>query len=245
MSSPLVPGSWSKFPDDFRERLGNSVGRQRTMAADSQLLIVAHEVPEPDEAMRRGVLFWRDGSGTWRCSNGEPGIDSMSKHLDRYAKRIEELDEQENRAQQADDYPPLLDGLAPIVRSVRHLLDAFEEARKLMPHVRELIDVRDRSYDLCRQAELLYEDTKNSMEVAIVRRADEQTRVAHQMMVASHRLNMLVSLFFPIATLGSILGTTLTDGWSWSHSPIPFAAFLVTGALSGVIMANYIGRKHV
>ena len=43
--------------------------------------------------------------------------------------------------------------------------------------IRELIEVRDYAYDVSRTAELLYQDAKNSMEIAVVRRAEEQARL--------------------------------------------------------------------
>ena len=181
----LIPPNWSSFPEEFRSRLGTNVGRQRTMKADGDLLIVCHVAPEHDEAGRRGVLFWRDSQGEWRCSNGDPGKVAIGLHLDRYSKRIETCEQQEAAATRADDYLPLLEGLAPLVRSSRNLLDALEEARKALPEERSLIDHRDRAYDLARQAELLYEDAKNSMDVAVIRRADEQTNATHQMTVAA------------------------------------------------------------
>lgn len=238
----LIPATWSNFPDEFRQRLGSTVGRQRLMQAGSDLLIVAHHVPEHDEAGRRGVLFWRDGNGEWRCSNGDPGKAALEMHLDRYSKRIDAYEQQEVKAIKADDYLPLLEGLAPIVRSNRNLLEVLEEARKAAPDDRALIDHRDRAYDLSRQAELLYEDSKNSMEVAIVRRADEQAQTAHQMMLASHRLNMLAAMFFPFATLGAIFGTTLTDNWSWSQTPIPFILFVVVSGLIGLVLTFFVSR---
>ena len=239
---PLIPSNWSSFPEEFRSRLGTNVGRQRVMKADDDLLVVAHLVPEHDEAGRRGVLFWRDGQGEWRCSNGDPGKVALAMHLDRYAKRVDLYEHQETTAIRADDYLPLLEGMAPLVRSSRNLLEALEEARKALPNDRNLIDHRDRAYDLSRQAELLYEDAKNSMDVAVIRRADEQANATHQMTVAAHRLNMLAAMFFPFATLGAIFGTTLTDNWSWSHYPLPFVLFLITGLLIGLVMAYFIAR---
>jgi hypothetical protein len=238
-SQPLVPSNWSNFPEEFSSRLGSTVGRQRVMASAPHLLIVAHMVPEHDEASRRGVLFWRDEKNEWRCSNGDPGKVAITMHLDRYAKKIEHYEAQEAAAVGADDYLPLLEGLAPIVRSTRNLLESMEEARKVD---RSLIDHRDRSYDLSRQADLLYEDAKNSMDVAIVRRADEQAQATRQMTIAAHRLNMLAAMFFPFATLGAIFGTTLTDNWSWSHSAIPFATFIFIGLFVGLAMAQLIAR---
>ena len=210
------------------------------MHADGHLLIVAHLVPEHDEASRRGILFWRDAAGEWKCSNGDPGRMALAMHMDRYSKRLDAFELQEAAANKADDYLPLLEGLAPIVRSNRNLLETLEEARKAIPGARELIDHRDRAYDLSRQAELLYEDAKNSMEVAIVRRADEQAQSTQQMMVAAHRLNILAALFFPFATLGAIFGTTLTDNWSWARSPAPFIAFMIAGLMGGIVLTLFV-----
>jgi len=210
------------------------------MQSEGQLLIVAHLVPERDEASRRGILFWRDAGGEWKCSNGDLGRIALTMHMDRYSKRLDAFEQQEAAANKADDYLPLLDGLAPILRSTRNLLEALEEARKAVPDARELIDLRDRAYDLARQAELLYEDSKNSMDVAIVRRADEQAQTTHQMMVAAHRLNILAALFFPFATLGALFGTTLTDNWSWSQSPAPFFLFVLVSLLGGLALTLFV-----
>ena len=157
-------------------------------------------------------------------------------------KRLEAYELQEAAAVRADDYLPLLEGLAPIVRSQRNLLETLEEARKAMPDLRELIDHRDRAYELSRQAELLYEDAKNSMDVAIVRRADEQAQSTHQMTVAAYRLNILVALFFPFATLGAIFGTTLTENWTWSQSPVPFLVFVLVSLLSGFVLTFFVAK---
>lgn len=238
---PWIPGNW-QLPDEFSQRLGTTVGRQRFMQAGQDCLIVAHDVPEHDEVGRRGVLFWRDGNGEWRCSNGDPGKVALQMHLERYSKKLDEFDAKEEKAIRADDYLPVLEGLAPIVRSMRNLLEALEEARKAMVDERSIIDHRDRAYELSRQAELLYEDAKNSMDVAVVRRADEQAAASRQMTIAAHRLNMLAAMFFPFATLGAIFGTTLTDQWSWSGSSMPFIVFLVTGLIIGAILTLFVAR---
>ncbi len=88
----------------------------------------------------------------------------------------------------------------------------------------------------------MYDDAKNSMDVAVVRRAEEQAAASHRMLVSAHRLNVLAALFFPFATLGAIFGTTLTDNWSWSHSPFPFAFFIGFGLLFGALLAAFISR---
>ncbi len=239
--APLIPATW-QLPDEFRQRLGSTVGRQRLMQSQNELLIVAHHVPEPDEAGRRGILFWRDASGEWRASNGDPAKAAIGMHLARYAKKIDEYDAMESKAIRADDYLPILEGMAPIVRSSRNLLETLDQARQALPEDRTMIDHRDKAYELSRQAELLYEDAKNSMDVAMVRRADEQAASAREMAIASHRLNMLAALFFPFAALGGIFGTTLTDNWTWSHSAIPFILYLALGSLMGFFLVKFVGK---
>ena len=241
--APLIPSTW-QLPDEFRKRLGSNVGRQRLMQADNQVLIVGHQVPEADEKYRRGVLFWKDREGQWRASNGDPGGAALELHLGRFGKKLDEFDLLEAKAQRADEYLPLLEGLAPVTRTIRNFLEVLEETRKALPDDRMMIDQRDRAYDLARQAELLFDDAKNSMDVAVVRRAEEQTSASHQMLVSAHRLNILAALFFPFATLGAIFGTTLTEEWSWSKSPFPFLLFLLVGLGTGAILAVFISRPH-
>lgn len=212
------------------------------MQADGNILIVAHQAPERDEVGRRGVLFWRDASGEWRCSNGDPGKASLGMHLDRYSKKLDAFELAVSKAMRADDYLALLEGLAPVVRSNRNLFETLDEARKAVPEDRTLIDHRDKAYDLSRQADLLYEDSKNSMDVAIVRRADEQAQASNKMMVAAHRLNTLAALFFQFATLGAIFGTTLTDNWTWSQSAVPFLIFVLVSGLTGLALAKFVNR---
>jgi Mg2+ and Co2+ transporter CorA len=239
---PLVPPNW-QLPDYFRGRLGTSVGRQRLMQHEGQLLIVAHRVPASGENSRRGVLFWLDANHEWHASSGDPGRSAIQMLIDDYEKAIEKFNQQEEKAALAQEYLPLLDGLAPIMRSTRNLYDVLQEARKAAPERRELIDLRDRAYEASRNAELLFQDAKNSMDVAVVRRAEEQAIASHKMGVAAHRLNTMAAIFFPLATLGTIFGTTFTENWSWSGSTLPFLLFLVSGLLAGIFLAIFVNRS--
>ena len=241
-SGPLVPPNW-QLPSELRRRLGLSVGRQRIMEHEGHLVIVAHDVPSPGEDQRRGVLIWRDDSGQWRASNGDPGIAAIEMLLNRYEKRIDQFDQAEVSAQGADQYLPLLEGLAPVTRAIRNLQSILGEARKALPDEFELINHRDRAYDLSRTAELTYQFAKDSMDVAVVRKAEEQAVASEKMEIASHRLNIMAALFFPLATLASVFGTTLTENWSWSETATPFYIFLAGGLMAGFVLAKVIGRR--
>ncbi len=241
--APLIPATW-QLPDVIRNRLGATAGRQRLIHEGPAYVIVAHEVPLPDQDSRQGVLFWRDDRGDWKASNGEPGKIAIANLLTRYNKRLDEYDQLESNASRADDYLKLLEGLGPLVRSSRNLSNVLDEARKAIPEDRMLIDQRDFAYETARRAELLYEDSKNGMDVAVIRRAEEQAMAAHQMAMASHRLNKLAAAFFPIATLGAIFGTTLTDNWSWSRTAGPFVLFLLIGAASGVALMYFVSPRN-
>jgi hypothetical protein len=238
----LIPATW-QVPDEFRQRLGSTVGRQRLMQAAGHLLLVLHDVPQADAVTRSGVLYWRDPAGQWQASNGLSGTGAIERHLHTYAERLEEFDRLENAAQRADEYSRLLEGLAPIARALRHMVDVLEQARRAIPEDRPLIDQRDRGYELSRWAELLYGDSKNAMDVAVVKRAEEQAYASHAMLTSAHRLNVLAALFFPFATLGAIFGTTLTDNWTWSQQWQPFAIFLAAGTLCGTLLATFITRE--
>lgn len=240
--TPLIPATW-QINDVFRLRLGRSVGRQRLMQHEGELLIVAHEVPEPQSSVRRGILFWLDSDRKWHASNGDKGDIAIELLVQRYSRRLEEIDQLEASARNADEYLPLLESLAPISRAVRNLYDVLQEARKSVSTSVELIEARNEAYDVSRTAELLYQDAKNSMEVAVVRRAEQQAVSSNQMAAASHRLNMMAALFFPLATLGGVFGTTLTDNWTWSETPAPFLLFLVVGTIAGLVLALFVNRK--
>ncbi|MFN3191962.1 MAG: CorA family divalent cation transporter [Aureliella sp.] len=231
----LIPSNW-QLPDSIRRRLGRTVGYQRVMLEDDHLLIVAHEVPDPDTTSRKGVLFWKSAEGEWRASNGEPGKAAIEMLLDRYEQRIREFDNDESAAERADQYLRVLEGLSPVSRSMKHFSTVLADARKAVPEASELIDLRDRAYELARMAELNYQDTRNEMDVAVIKRAELQAATSNKMERSAHRLNLMAAFFLPLATLSSIFGTSFTEGWTWSETPFPFMVMLIVGLASGVFL---------
>lgn len=238
---PLLPLTWN-VPEIFRQRLGTTVGKQRSMEADGHLLLVLHQPPQVGEISRRGRLLWRDPTGNWRGSDTGSGLVAVRKHLDQYAEAIEIFDKAEDVASKADDYLPLLDGLAPLVRATRNLEQVMQEARKLVPDDRNIIDFRDRAYEIARTADLLYTDAKNGMEVAVIRRAEEQARASERTASAASHFNLLVAFFFPIGILSGIFGTNLKSGFEEISAPLPLVTLVLVGLTCGILLAIHINR---
>ncbi len=204
----ILPAVW-KVPQEFHDRLGSHVGRQRVMQADRQLLLVLHAPPKPDEAERVGRFFWRDEHGTWSSDDLGGGIAALNKHLDAYEASLATLFRQEDVAKTADEYFDVLVSLSPVRRAAINLYQVLQEARKIFPDYHELIDARDRAYTIERNVDLLTTETKDALDLTVARRAEEQTRASERMAIASHRLNILAAIFFPIATVVAIFGIDL------------------------------------
>jgi len=208
--SPL-PDTW-QVPQVFRDRLRESVGRQRAMFADGHLLLILHEPPKPDELQRRGRYFWRSPEGSWQSNNLGAGITALKKHLGAYRDALEKLDRDEQRAELADEYFQLLREIAPLHRAARNLYDTLQQAREMVREDADLIVCRDQAYQIHRESELLRSDIQSGLDCAVARRAEEQARSSDRMALAAHRLNVLAAIFFPIVTISSILGMNLGRG---------------------------------
>lgn len=237
----ILPAVWD-VPQVFRDRLGARPGRQRAMVSDGHVLLVLHRPPKADEEQRTGRFFWRKPDGTWMSSESGGGLASLEAHLQEYADLVEQCDQKEERATTAQDYFGVLQAVTPLQRAARHLHQVLQDARKAVPADRNLIDLRDRAYDIERNAEILYADTKNGLDYALARRAEEQAAAAHKMSVSAHRLNVLAAFFFPIATLSAIFGVNMQHGWENVPGPGPFLALLAAGLACGFVLKSYITR---
>lgn len=214
------------------------------MFSDGHLLLVLHLPPGPDDDHRQGRFLWRKPDATWMSSDLGSSPNVVNKHLDQYAEAIEACDEREERATTAEAHFAVLDRLAPIHRASRHLHQVLQDARQLIPDDRNLINHRDRAYEIERTAEMLHTDTKNALDVLSAKKAEEQAQASHHMAVSAHRLNMLVAFFFPLATLSGILGVNLMHGFEAMAPPFLFLAFLAVGLISGLILMAFVGASR-
>lgn len=228
----------------FRERLGETVGRQRAMHAEGHLLLVLHTPPQKDADERHGRFFWREPAGQWRSSDLGAGPGALKAHLDQYATIVEKFDEQDEQALSAEDYFAILEGLAPVHRAARHLHQALQEAREAVPQDRALINFRDQAYAIERQADLVYTSAKNGLEFAVAKRSEDLAHAGHRMSVSAHRLNLLAAFFFPLATLASIFGISgVAHPLENGPAPWTFLGLVGVGLISGIVLTVFIMRK--
>ena len=236
--SPLPP-HW-EVPQKFRDRLGKEAGRQRAMHHDGHLLLVMHRPPEPEEVQRGGRYFWRRPDGAWASNELGSGTQALGRHLEEYAELVEQCDRQEEAAVTAEDYFSVLNRLGPIDRAAGHMHQVLQEARKLVPGDRDLLILRDRAYEIERTADLLYRQTRNSLDFAMARQAEEHAQSSHHMAVSSHRLNLLAAFFFPIAALTALFGVNLRHGLENEYAPWPFLIVLAIGLMFGFVLTSFV-----
>lgn len=242
MPNSILPASWD-VPSKFRERLGAKVGRQRAMFFEGHLLLVMHALPDPDQNEREGRFFWRKPDGTWISDHCGAGPGAVSKHLDQYSERIETLDRNEETATLANDYFELLQELTPLQRAARNMHTVLQNARKEFPDVREIIDYRDRAYELERSTDLLMTGTNHGLEYARAKQAEEQTKSSEKMAIAAHRLNILAAFFFPLATLTAIFGMDLQHGISEMaevSEQYLFVGVIAAGLVAGIVLTLFV-----
>ncbi len=242
MAAELIPLIW-KVPQVFRDRMGQRVGRQRPMVADGHLLLVLHAPPQPNENQRHGRFFWREPTGQWTSTEGVSGIEGLNRHLNEYEEVISRLDRLEEQATTSTEYFAILEQLSPVQRAVTNMHKVLQSAREKCPEIRELIDLRDRAYEIQRTAELLLLEVKNALDVLVAKRSEQQSISSHQMSIASHRLNILAAFFFPLATLMAIFGANLRHGWEDAWPPIPLLVVLACGLAMGGILTIFVTRR--
>lgn len=238
----ILPSAWT-IPQRIRDRLGDSAGRQRAMEADGHLLLVLHQPPTADDPERVGRYFWRDPSGGWKSTFSGTGVQALKAHLDEFAARVDKLEDALQDATQSTELYRVLRELAPLARTARNLHAALQHARELCPAERELIALRDRAGELERDAELAQHDAQSALSFQVAYHQELESQRSYEMAVATHRLNLLVAIFFPIATLSTIFGMNILHGLERSEPPHVFFLVLTVGLIAGVILAVSIGRR--
>ncbi len=238
----VLPATW-KVPDLFRARLGESAGRQRAMTAEGHVLLVLHAPPKAGQDDREPRLFWRDELGNWKSNSAGAGIQALKAHVEQFAEREDQLDGLVEKGAGARDYFAVLQAVAPLHRTARNLHATLQQAREMLPADRDLLNLRDRAGEIERALELLHTDAKNALDFTIARESEKQTHRGYEMTVASHRLNVLVALFFPIATVSTVFGMNLPHGLEHFGGPAAFWGVLGASFIAGLLLAAVIVQR--
>ncbi|HBL43270.1 MAG TPA: hypothetical protein DDZ90_07735, partial [Planctomycetaceae bacterium] len=85
-------------------------------------------------------------------------------------------------------------------------------------------------------------DAKNALDYVVARQAEEQARVSARIEMSSHRLNLLIAYFFPIATLSAIFGSNFQHGYEQYQTPWPFWIMVSMGLALGFVIHIFLKR---
>ncbi len=204
-----MPTEILKLPSHFnlepelREQWGGRTGHQRCIEGHDELLLIVHQVPEglvPGAAM----VFWRRHDGRW-VQEGGPGIDGLDAVLKRYEDVISGHFAVVERADAAEEIFSALRHSAPLLRSVRDLIKALDQALSFDPNDRAVRELRDRAREIELAADLLQADARLTLEFLRTRQGDELLRTTGRLNRIVDRLALLVLVFLPLAALGTFL----------------------------------------
>ncbi|MCW0217416.1 MAG: hypothetical protein OJI67_03740 [Prosthecobacter sp.] len=237
----ILPKLWA-IPDSIRNRLGRESGPQRAMFEEGHLLIILHQLPLPDEHLRKAALFWRSPEGEWKTNLQGNGLAGLADHMRSFDNKLVELEQAENLAQTATEYHTVLEKLAPVLRTSRGLHRAMQQAREMLKGERELINLRDQAAGIERNAELLLQDAQFGLNFTVARQAESQAATARQMASTAHRLNLLAALFLPLTALASIFGMEIHS--KLADTPANFWIVCIGGLMMGFVVMSILGKKE-
>lgn len=238
----ILPTTWN-VPESIRVRLGKTTyGRQRAIFEEGHLLLVLHQPPTGTDSKRVGELFWRTPSGEWHWNHGASMATTVKRHLQSYAELEAKIADECENATDLRQHFDLLEKLVPLARAARNQHVALQAAREAVKGDPFLVELRDIAYDLERSYDLLLEDVRNTIAYRTAREAEEQARVSQAALRASHRLNVLAALFFPLTALASLFGMNLMHGLD-PNSPAVFWGIFAGSVIVGLgIMFWVVGR---
>ncbi len=248
----IIPPTWN-LPPNLRTRLGaTTYGRQRALIEDGHLLLVLHKPPGPDDAEREGVLFWRSPAGEWQFNRGGPGPGSLKRHLQSYEELEGRVMAEYESAADTTALFNLIETLTPLGRAARNMHQALQAAREAIGADPFIIEMRDLAYEVDRNLDLLLEDVRNAIQYRTAREAEEQAALSRQALQASHRLNILAALFFPLTAVASLFGMNFAHGMDqqrpalfWIVTAISVAVgFVMRGWVLGAPAAQSPDKKH-
>lgn len=236
-----LPHFYDQLPDGIKVRMGQKrSGRQRAMAAGNNLLLILHKPPDPGRRARDPAYFWRKPDGIWESGRGG-GLRKVEEHLEEYEKAEASLSGEYEAAKDAASYFQPLERAAPLWHSARGLHAALQSAREAIPLDRDIIDLRDRAYEIERTLELLHGDATNALHFHLARQAEHHAGLQQRSIQIANRLNLLAAVFFPLMALSSLFSMNLASGLE-GGSTASFWFVLVLGIVLGFALSSWVLR---
>ena len=190
---------------ELREQLSGRPGHQRCVVGQAELLLVLHEVPEAGVPEREAIFFWRRQDGRWLQSGG-PGLDEFDALLNRYAKAIDANEEILEVTESSEQVFGILRHAGPLYRSVRHIVQALEQALVQEPDDKAIRAFRDRAHELERASELLQSDARETLMFWQAEASEEHAKSTARLEKILFKLNLVTGFFLPLIALGGLLG---------------------------------------
>jgi hypothetical protein len=240
----IIPPTWS-LPEAIQTRIGRTTyGRQRAIVEDGHVLLVLHKPPGPDDAEREGVLFWRNPAAEWQVNRGGTGSSALKRHVQSYEEVEARMMHDYEEATDSTGLFNLLEMLTPLARAARSMHQALQMAREAVGNDAFLIEMRDLAYEVDRNLELLVEDVRNAIQYRMARESEEQARLSRQALHASHRLNILAALFFPLMAVASVFGMNFAHGLSAQDPTVFWLVAAISVALGFAIKGWVLAKPN-
>jgi Mg2+ and Co2+ transporter CorA len=231
------------LPQKITARLGqSSYGRQRAIFEDETCLLILHTPPERKNHKRETLVFLRQPGGQWKCNGRDDGIMRLQKLLLTYEDQCDKFLDEFQKAETSDLLFELLTRLNSAKRTANDMFTALQAARDLIKVDPDLIECRDRAYEISRNYELIYHDAKTALDFRIAKNSQDDAEAAKLVLKAQHKLNVLAAIFFPLMALTSIFGMNLPNGLEKLGIPI-FWVIFICGLVIGTYFKGWVIEK--
>lgn len=220
--------------ETLREMVRNRPAQQQCLQGDDELFLLVHEVPIAGEPERKSLVFWKHPIRGWFGPGGEPGLGKLDALLERYEEVIDDHEASIETIESAARLFPIIKHARPLARSTRNLAVALDRAGLYSENDRELRPLRDQARENERAAELLFHDSKLSLDFLHAQQAEDQQEATKRLNKIAFRLNLLAGFFLPLVALGGLFGmnVNLPDFFR----PMFWTIFLIGLAMGGVVV---------
>ena len=226
--------------ESLRELVGHRPAQQQCLRSDDELFLVVHEVPSAGVPERVSLGFWKHPTDGWFGPGGKPGLRKLEALLDRYEDVVDGHEATIETIETATSLFPIIKHARPLARSSRNLAAALDRAVLFSENDREIRTLRDQAREIERAAELLFHDSKLSLDFLQAQQAEDQQEATERLNRIAFRLNLLAGFFLPLVALGGLFGmnVALPDVFR----PLFWVIFSV-GLLMGGVLVFLVGRK--